>query len=637
MSGNNQKPNGWGQNRNIPDSWGKRSKLPEKWGKQSASPDTKNNSGASPSKSNAKTSLESATSFPDKAKSGIGLLAGAAKKVGGAAKNAAGNAVEYAKSDEVKDKLNAAKIKTKAIADSTCSSLADLKEKAGDTINEVRSSKSELSDYNTSDDMVEDKLETAIAENNSVVDSFNDTSIEDEKLSAEASAETDSDSYIEEPVNDEVYAPDQKEEYEYSEDIVAETASSGNLKKNVLIGAAVLAVGVGVIISVGLLFKKGDKKPNSNDSSIETTTETSTEATSTVTTVETTTGNAQSSTTTVVTPSEKSEITTANSNEINKRKILASVDNDEYAGKDSHVEIAPTDMIFYDIDGTLPQVTITNPILYSGPGNSYSEVYKSSASEKFYLVGENTDWYYLMIYTGTGRFTHMTYGYASKSPVSEQQTSKLSEEELGYMYNMFYIESIHGYVGGGYIEDYDNDGTDEAILYTANGGYQIVKYQDAELSWSAYPNGSGYSYGQQLPNMKTPFYDKISDRFRELAVSHGFTSNQYFSVDSTITESVDAYGNKVYSFGNTFIGYVKTSDMFSTLNLRSSPSTNSNIITQLPNGTLFHVIGAYDENGNETSFFGSRPSWYLVELKINGTNYSGYVFGDYVYTWDNAI
>lgn len=637
MSDNNQKTDAWGQNKNIPDSWGKNNKLPENWGKQSSNADS-----GTPSvrtKATSSSSVENTANLSDKAKSGIGLLAGAAKKVGGAAKNAAGNAVEYAKSDDVKDKLNAAKNKAKSIADGAGSSLADMKEKTSNAINERRVSKSELSDDNTSDEIVEDMSNTAIAEDTPIAVSFDDTSIEDDEMSAEPSAEADTDYYVPDEADDEVYDTEQEEEYEYVKDVVAEMASSGSLKKNILIGAAVLAVGIGTIIGVGLIFKKGDKKPSSNDSSIETTAETSTAATSVVTTVETTTDSKQSSTTTVATTSAKTETTTANANEINKNKILASVDNDEYAGKDSHIENAPADMSFNDIDENLSQITITNPVLYSGPGSSYSEVYKSSASEKFYLVGENGDWYYLMFYAGTGRFTHMTYGFASKTPVSVQNTSKLSEEELGYMYNMFYIESLHGPIGGGYIEDYDNDGTDEAILSTANGGYQLVKYQNGKLLWSSYPNGSGYSYGQQLPNMKTAFYDweRISDRIRELAVSHGYTANQYFSIDSTTTESVDEYGNKVYSFGNTFIGYVKTSDIFSTLNLRSSPSTNSNVITQLPNGTLFHVIGAYDSNGNETTFYGSSPSWYLVELNINGTKYSGYVSGDYVHTWDSSI
>ncbi|WP_294755252.1 hypothetical protein [uncultured Ruminococcus sp.] len=315
MSDNNQKTDAWGQNRNIPDSWVKNNKLPENWGKQSVSPDIKNNTGASPSKSNAKTKSESSTGFSDKAKSGVGLLAGAAKKVGGATKNAAGSAVEYAKSDEVKEKLNAAKNKAKSISDGAGSSLTDLKEKAGDAINERHSSMSELSD-NTSDEIGEDTLDTAITEESPISDPSDDTSTEDEELSAETTAESDTDSYIEEPVDDEVYDTEPEEEYEYSEEVVAKTASSGSLKKNILIGAAVLAVGIGAIIGVGLIFKKGDKKPNSSDSSIETTAETSTAATSIVTTAETTTGNAQSSTTTVVTTSESDKSYTLEKNSI---------------------------------------------------------------------------------------------------------------------------------------------------------------------------------------------------------------------------------------------------------------------------------------------------------------------------------
>lgn len=200
-----------------------------------------------------------------------------------------------------------------------------------------------------------------------------------------------------------------------------------------------------------------------------------------------------------------------------------------------------------------------------------------------------------------------------------KKESSLSEQELGYMYNMFYIQSIRG-IGGGYIEDFDGDGTDEAILSTINGGYQICKYQNGELTWTSYPNGSGYTYDQQLPNMNTPFYDwnNISERLLELAISHGFTANKYFTQSEYL------------------IGYVKTSEMFSTLNLRSAPSTNSNIVTQLPNGILFNVIGSYDAYGNEAIFY-DNPAWYLIEVNLDGTNYTGYVSGDFVQAWDTTI
>ncbi|MBR6985565.1 MAG: SH3 domain-containing protein [Ruminococcus sp.] len=56
-------------------------------------------------------------SLKDKAKSGAGMLAGAVGKVGDAAKNAAGNAVDYAKSGEVKERLNSVKNKAKSLTE----------------------------------------------------------------------------------------------------------------------------------------------------------------------------------------------------------------------------------------------------------------------------------------------------------------------------------------------------------------------------------------------------------------------------------------------------------------------------------------------------------------------------------------
>ena len=158
MSENNQMPNGWGQNKNIPDSWRKNNKLPDNWNNQNTNSYTQNNSGASPSSTKANTNSESSFGFSDKAKSGVGMLAGVAKKVGGAAKNAAGNAVEYAKSDEAKEKLNAAKNKARSLADGAGSKLTDIKERTGDKINEYRQSKadSDVSVDNAAGDAVVD-------------------------------------------------------------------------------------------------------------------------------------------------------------------------------------------------------------------------------------------------------------------------------------------------------------------------------------------------------------------------------------------------------------------------------------------------------------------------------------------------
>ena len=290
-------PNGWGQNKNIPDSWGKNNKLPDNWGKQSTSPDSKNNSGASPSETNAKTNSESSTGLSDKAKSGVGMLAGVAKKVGGAAKNVAGSAVEYAKSDKAKERLNAAKNKARSLADGAGSKLTDIKEKTSDKINEHRQSRAEadVSENNITEDTVvtdtcEDVTPEAVEFADDIVASDAEASAdtEYEDISADEQVISDvpfddtpvddalihEDTVTEEEQNDEYYeeeqphdTPVEKKTYDDNHDLhktdessYAEDNDSRTLIKNILIGAVVLAVGIGAIIGIGCLFQKSESK-----------------------------------------------------------------------------------------------------------------------------------------------------------------------------------------------------------------------------------------------------------------------------------------------------------------------------------------------------------------------------------------
>ncbi len=88
MSNNNKMPEGWGQNKSVPDSWKKGNKLPENWGKQSAG----NRVMGTSSTVETNQAPASNINISDVANKGAGLFAGAAKKIGGAAKNAAGSA-----------------------------------------------------------------------------------------------------------------------------------------------------------------------------------------------------------------------------------------------------------------------------------------------------------------------------------------------------------------------------------------------------------------------------------------------------------------------------------------------------------------------------------------------------------------
>ena len=123
----------WNNNNNqLPEGWGG-SNLPDNWGNQSTGINSndrpKTNSSNSNHNNNNPVDLNN---FADKAKSGLGMLSGAAHKVGDAAKSAAGNAVDFAKSDEVKERINTVKNKanslTEKVKNSENSSLSEIPE-----------------------------------------------------------------------------------------------------------------------------------------------------------------------------------------------------------------------------------------------------------------------------------------------------------------------------------------------------------------------------------------------------------------------------------------------------------------------------------------------------------------------------
>ena len=107
-----------------------------------------------------------------------------------------------------------------------------------------------------------------------------------------------------------------------------------------------------------------------------------------------------------------------------KQEIMHSVDNEYYSGKNSHIENAPSDMVFYAKDNR-SNIEIANPTVFSGPGVNYFliDVYTSN----FYIVGENRSWYYVMWVDGMGAFSHACYGYIKKSDISQKKEYNAEE------------------------------------------------------------------------------------------------------------------------------------------------------------------------------------------------------------------
>lgn len=158
----------WNNNNNqLPEGWGG-SNLPDNWGNQSTGINSNDRPETNSSNSNHNNNNPvDLNNFADKAKSGLGMLSGAAHKVGDAAKSAAGNAVDFAKSDEVKERINTVKNKADSLTEkakiSENSSLSEIPEEENTYID--LDNTSSIDTLETSDDTVLAEQATDALEN----------------------------------------------------------------------------------------------------------------------------------------------------------------------------------------------------------------------------------------------------------------------------------------------------------------------------------------------------------------------------------------------------------------------------------------------------------------------------------------
>ena len=158
----------WNNNNNqLPDGWGG-SNLPDNWGNQSTGINSNDRPETNSSNSNHNNNNPvDLNNFAVKAKSGLGMLSGAAHKVGDAAKSAAGNAVDFAKSDEVKERINTVKNKADSLTEkakiSENSSLSEIPEEENTYID--LDNTSSIDTLETSDDTILAEQATDALEN----------------------------------------------------------------------------------------------------------------------------------------------------------------------------------------------------------------------------------------------------------------------------------------------------------------------------------------------------------------------------------------------------------------------------------------------------------------------------------------
>lgn len=156
MNDNNNTPKGWGKS-NSGDAkaspWENKSKT-SAWGNSpsdSAWKNTSANSGNRSSKSNGVDSADISAA--------VNKFANIAKKAGEKAAGAAKNAVDYAKSDEAAEKLNSLKDKAGSAVSGVGSKLSGIKNKASDKISEHRNNEADSND-NSSEQNIENTYES---------------------------------------------------------------------------------------------------------------------------------------------------------------------------------------------------------------------------------------------------------------------------------------------------------------------------------------------------------------------------------------------------------------------------------------------------------------------------------------------
>lgn len=157
----------WNNNNQLPEGWGG-SNLPDNWGNQSTGINSNDRPETNSSNSNHNNNNPvDLNNFADKAKSGLGMLSGAAYKVGDAAKSAAGNVVDFAKSDEVKERINTVKNKADSLTEkakiSENSSLSEIPEEENTYID--LDNTSSIDTLETSDDTILAEQATDALEN----------------------------------------------------------------------------------------------------------------------------------------------------------------------------------------------------------------------------------------------------------------------------------------------------------------------------------------------------------------------------------------------------------------------------------------------------------------------------------------
>lgn len=572
MSDNNQKPDAWGQNKNIPDSWGKNNKLPENWGKQSSNADNGTPSGGT--KMTSSSSVENTANLSDKAKSGIGLLAGAAKKVGGAAKNAAGSA--GAAMSNMKDKAAsyAAEHKT-AVENSTEAEYQEVPDYVASQEEHDRSV----------DEMIEEALAASgespegaeydtVPEEQTVVDN---TPVNAVSEPVTGRPPVQNDRYYEQPVN---HPPVQNPGY-YEQPVGDQMQLYGYKEKKspvvyVMAGIiAVLLVGGGILGGMLLMKDKGNNGSDnsSNDEIITTTTEEKSNEANTASAQALTseiTAQSQEIITTSEATTEASKGEKVDTSDAVKRALRAHLDK-EFANEKSQ------EYYYFDRD--------VKYAVYDVNADGVDELFISYDT----TASHNTDVY---IYKNND--------YVLTEQVWEGGISVCLEEQF------LFVQQYGGATVTRILNIYDGNlvQTDELILSASSYTHNGISITQNE-------------YDKLLSNYQSKEMIELWNNTKPVSELIDISSYQKSNTQQKYTVyDTSAAGSDFEFYSDYFVG-CKVATQSGTLNLRAAPSTTAEVIIQMPKDAYVQVLG-------------NNADWDYVSYSNNGTTYYGYASREYI-------
>lgn len=645
MGNTNKAPNSWDSSRKLPDSWGDAGAslpsrqgyaadsgkpperwgsrgLPENWGKAGNVPPRGNNAVSSvpnfriantAGKAAAGKAAASKAQIADIAKGGAAKFGGFAKRVGEMTKNAADGVSEHLESDDTKQKMNAAKGKALSFANNAGNAFSGLKDKTGGFIkrgkNDAESGDSDITSGAENDAVTEEyfrssgnDIESTYPEPDSGTfvapeqDTDNDTQDNAYTYSNSASGHDDSAKApfpnYKRPASvprssstvrksPDTAAPSHRflDDEAFERQVNQDDSSRGNFfNKKTALAAVFILIVIGGFIGFSSIHnyrsKWGGKNNNTSDNAAVPQSE-STEAE-----IEQVTTLPQYEEQSITYRTAATQVSAVRTSAVTTQTDL----KDKYTVYD--VSAAGSDFTFVSKTESKVNTESDDLNLRATPSMNGDVIVRMPRGATVYEYGHNSSWSYLSYSVGGKTY----YGYASKQYIKDVN----EKVEVTPCNKKGVIDASKGEVSSFESSYVVQGGTPKLVRKSLGNGWHVTAVNTCkakDITWyELYDSDDNDYYGW----VDASFID--------------------FSKTSASSSSKDEYTDK-----SNLIATGKVTISSGVLNVRSSPSTDSKILTTIPKG---NYVGIISKSGD----------WYYVKYYADTSSpiYYGYVSSEYI-------